>query len=94
MTREKLSLKSIHELRTLGREIGVKSPTSCNKDKLIDRIIAVDTGRVKPFFTQKGRPPYKSKGKGERKSLSVKEIEQIDKILENAKQEIIRLLVK
>ena len=94
MTREELRLKPIYELRVVGRDVGVKSPTSCNKDTLIEKILAVVSGKEKPFFTQKGRPPYCLKTKVEKRGLSIETIEQVDKILENAKQEIIRLLGK
>ncbi len=49
---------NIHYLRTYAREIGVKSPSSCKKDLLIKKIKQVESGKVTPYFSKKGRPSH------------------------------------
>ena len=49
---------NIHYLRTYAREIGVKSPSSCKKDLLIKKIKQVESGKVAPYFSKKGRPSH------------------------------------
>ena len=51
--KKELSKKSIHELRILGRSIGVKSVTTLKKEELIEQIISVDNGTQKPFLATK-----------------------------------------
>lgn len=60
MTREYYNLLDIRALRIRGREIGVKAPTMYNKSDLIEQIIAIENGIVKPVQAEqrtKGRPP-------------------------------------
>lgn len=54
----KLNQLRIHELRDLARNIGVQSPTSKNKDELIEKVLKILNGEVAPFVRQsaKGRP--------------------------------------
>ncbi|HHT84040.1 MAG TPA: transcription termination factor Rho [Clostridiales bacterium] len=66
-TREQYDAMNIFELRHIGREIGVKSPTSKSKGELIDsimeRIEEIKTGKITPDDLKKsaqkgrGRPP-------------------------------------
>ena len=53
--REELSKCCLFTLRQIGREIGVKSPTSLTKNALIEQIIKVDNGEIKPYFSKVGR---------------------------------------
>lgn len=55
-TKAELEKIQIHVLRDIGRQLGVKSPSSLKKSQLIEQIMAVDSGRVEPNFTKKGRP--------------------------------------
>lgn len=56
----------IYELRDYARKIGVKSPTSKTKDKLISEINLINSGELKPFNTIKGRKPIVSFALGEK----------------------------
>lgn len=49
---------SIYELRNIAREKGVKLPTTLRKKDLIDEIIKLDKGIIKPYFrtSKQGRP--------------------------------------
>ena len=58
-TKEFLAEINIHYLRRLGKSIGVKSPTSLTKTKLIEQIIGVSKGEIAPCFSKKGRPSQK-----------------------------------
>jgi len=58
ITREYLDGMSIHEIRTLAREIGVPHPTSLKKQEMIDCIIDIKDGKATPQVAKKaGRPP-------------------------------------
>lgn len=59
-TREDLNRRTIHSLRIIGREVGVKSPTVLSKGTLIDEIIAISSGEKEPSFTKLGRPSFES----------------------------------
>jgi len=56
----------IYELRDYARKIGVKSPTSKTKNKLINEINLISSGQLKPFVTTKGRKPIVSFALGEK----------------------------
>ena len=47
-TKEELENLGIFELRTLGREMGAKSPTTANKADLIQTILDIQSGKIKP----------------------------------------------
>lgn len=47
---------NLHDLRRIGRQIGVKAPSGLQKKDLIDAIIRVDKGIDNPVFSKKGRP--------------------------------------
>ena len=48
----------IYEIRKIAREKGVYSPTKLRREKLIEQIIKVDSGEIKPYQKKsKGRPP-------------------------------------
>lgn len=54
----KLNNLRIHELRDLARNVGVKSPTSLKKDKLIEQVLLILSGEQEPHVntTKQGRP--------------------------------------
>ncbi|MEG1645728.1 MAG: transcription termination factor Rho [Clostridia bacterium] len=56
-TQEKLSEHSLFELRYIGREFGVQSPTSLKKDELISSILEIISGTQPPQKSRRGRPP-------------------------------------
>lgn len=47
----------IHELRKIGRAVGVKSPTTQSKNDLINSILNVEYGRTPPTTSRRGRHP-------------------------------------
>lgn len=58
MNYNKLDQLSIYELRNYARSVGVYNPTVLKKNDLIQAIIDVETGKVKPHIKPKqGRPP-------------------------------------
>lgn len=57
-TKEQLKCMHLHDIRTIGRNIGVKSPTSKTKTELIDKILAVQNGKEKPCFSRVGRRAF------------------------------------
>jgi transcription termination factor Rho len=55
---EYLEKMGIYDLRNLGREVGVKSPTSKAKKEIIEEIIQIKTGLKEPApKSKKGAPP-------------------------------------
>lgn len=52
----------IHELRDIGRKVGVKAPTMLKRDQLIEQIKLLMNGEEKPFKRKdlKGRPAKKT----------------------------------
>ena len=48
---------NLYELRTIARELGVRSPSSLTKAKLIEQIQKSFQKDFKPYFTTKGRKP-------------------------------------
>ena len=58
ITAEYLDGMSIHEIRTLAREVGVPHPTSLKKQEMIDCILDIKEGKAEPQPIRKaGRPP-------------------------------------
>lgn len=55
----------IFELRQLGRELGVYSPTLLKKSELIEQIKLIKSGKLAPFkkTSKQGRPPKEFKTK-------------------------------
>ena len=60
ITKENLKEISVYSLRNLARQIGVKSPSTLNKDALIDEIIEIKSGRKEPYFSSKSGRPTKA----------------------------------
>ena len=55
---KQLNELTIFSLRELARQTGVTSPTSKNKETLIEEIVAIRQGKQQPVFSKnKGRPP-------------------------------------
>lgn len=58
MSPEQLANLNIFELRSAGRKVGVASPTTLSKAELIDKIVAIASGKERPSAPPKrGRPP-------------------------------------
>ena len=96
MNEIELEYTSIHTLRTIAREMGVKAPTSLRKHELIGAIIRIDKGIDKPCRSNKGRPNIDTEINYEKKipyNLSKKEEEIIKKfnILLDIKTELKKL---
>ncbi len=96
--KETLNQMRIYELRDLGREKGVKSPTSLKKNELIDKILEISCGETEPYRTNRGRPAVSASGvkndgvfKDDNGNLIRKE-ELIDKILAKIKEELLSIL--
>ena len=97
-TKENLKEINVYSLRSLARQIGVKSPSTLNKQKLIDEIIEINNGSKTPNATKKvGRPP-KSFAKVEnvidKKIINEEEIKKkfIDKILKEIEKKLNEIL--
>lgn len=88
-TKEELNEFSLYSLRELGREIGVKAPSTLKKEQLIEQILSVLSGKIEPTFSMRGRPKLK-------KNFSTQEVtllkEYLDKIFETAKNDIIKAI--
>lgn len=57
-TYEMLDKEHLSSIRELGRQIGVRSPSSLPKDELIDQIIRIQKGELSPVTASKrGAPP-------------------------------------
>jgi hypothetical protein len=56
-TEEELCEMNLHFLRTIAREMGVKSPTKYNKNELMAEIIKIENGEKEPVeYNRRGRP--------------------------------------
>lgn len=78
---EQIKQLGIHELRTLAREMGVKSPTTKKRDELIAAIRAIKSKEVEPQFNNKfGRPVKKH---SEQRDLILKLLASGDEELED-----------
>lgn len=55
--RRQLERLGIYDLRQIGREKHVKSPTSLKSGALVNAILDVEYGRTAPHFSKYGRPP-------------------------------------
>ena len=89
-----LESKTIHDVRNLARELGVRSPSTLNKDEVIKRINQINNGEREPYFSSKGRKP-RSKlivNKITKKELSEFEVNKINELIDKLKTDIIELL--
>lgn len=59
LSKNSLLKLGIFELRSVGRDLGVKSPTSKKKEDIIEEILAITSGEKEPYVrpNAKGRPP-------------------------------------
>lgn len=57
--RQHLEQLGIYELRTIARDVGVKSPTSKRHKDLVDCILKIQNGEQAASSSKKGRPPKK-----------------------------------
>lgn len=58
-TEEELYQFGIYQLRDIARKLGVHLPTTYKKEELIEQILKIQSGELKPFVAKnkKGRPP-------------------------------------
>ena len=83
-TKEGLNEFNLYSLRELGREIGVKAPSSLKKAELIENILSVQNGKIAPHVTKKGRPALPKKP-----TPTEEEIKQIiRKIVEDGREKL------
>lgn len=59
--KEDLKKLNVHELRRIAREVGVQSPTTKTCEQMINDIVDIHEGKLKPFKSKMGRPPKASK---------------------------------
>ena len=101
-TKELLEIMHLQDLRNIGKDIGVQSPTSLKKEVLIQNILDIQENRVQPCFSNRGRKKINStlreKALIELFSLSANtaEIDRIfeeivDKFLAELKEKIMNL---
>jgi len=90
MIKSELSKKSLHELRILGRKVGVKSVSTLKKQALIDNIIDIANGIKQPSFNNLGRKPYVSTS--DKVSITEEKLYLIERLLDKTKNEILEIL--
>ena len=59
-TKDNLIKMSIYPLRKIGKDLGVKSPCVLNKKELIETILGIQDGKIKPVSSKRGRPTLNS----------------------------------
>ena len=88
-TKKDLQNFSVFALREIGRELGVKSPSTLKKRDLIEAIINLENGLTKPYFSTKGRPLMKNKTITEEKEItSIKDVNTNKKRKEYVEKEL------
>ena len=100
MNKETLNKKSIYELRMIGRDLGVKSPTALKKQQLIDSILERNLNLIEPHSSKRGRPPLQATLNSQTflqndailENLRLKILNQVEKVIENAKLEISKII--
>ena len=97
--RVELDKINIYILRTVAREVGVKSPTSLTKQALIEEILQIQSGIKKPCTPSKrGRPVKNSlENQNYEGSVSIRDKEAIkkefiDKILKEIENRLYDIL--
>jgi len=83
MKKEELCKKSIHQLRAVARQRGVKCPSALKKQQLIDSLLQIEAGQLEPYFTNMGRPA-KLCTEGNPSGLTSEDIKQVECLLQNA----------
>ncbi len=76
----------------MGRNFGVKAPTTLKKAQLINAICDIKDGKVQPVFTGRGRPIKDYKESSKELNISVDKIIKVEKLLNKCKADIISLL--
>ena len=94
MNKEYLEDKTIYDLRTLARELGVKHPSMLKKKELIDNIIKINNGLINSSNEKRGRKPRSKLDFSivEKKGLTEYQKEEIFNLIEKLKQDIINLI--
>lgn len=94
MTKEELQYLTVHELRIIAREKGVKHPSMLNKGDLIDAIINSQNENTKIKRSERrGRRAHAGSTNIVIESTTdYHTINKIEQILNNAKNEILQLL--
>ena len=90
MIKSELSKNSLHELRILGRKVGVKSVSTLKKQALIENIIDISNGIKRPSFNNRGRKPYLKNATDP--VFDEKKLYLIEQLLDNTKKEILDIL--
>lgn len=94
-TKKQLEEFSIHDLRVIGRNVGVKAPTAMRKDQLIQAILSIKSGCGKPSFSGRGRPSLRILGDTQKVLPKANKLEQqVDLILDEIKKLIMSLAEK
>ena len=93
-TKKELEQYGFYFIRQIAREIGVKNASTFKKKELIDAILDVQNGFVKPYFPTKGkgRPAMKIFQDPLKDKQSSKEIEEI--VLADTKNRKVELFEK
>ena len=56
-TKNELDAKSIFEMRSLAKDVGVSAPTKLNKAELVDLVYKITNGEMQPpTAPRRGRP--------------------------------------
>lgn len=96
-TKEYLEKISLLGLRQIGREVGVKSPTSLRKDQLVESILDIQQGYIEPYFNcdKRGRPALSNQKDFSRvQALSMEKLYRIQKIISKCQNDIIEVMLE
>ncbi len=94
--RESLEKTELHDLRKIGKKIGVRAPTRLKKADLVENILAVQSGKVQPYFSAIGRPSMKNTLTVKKQKRSVEQIVRmvVDEFFEQEKEQMYKRLIK
>lgn len=84
----------IRDLREHGRTIGVKSPTTLKKVDLINEIVAIESGEKAPFYTNMGRPCYKTFNGESIRADREEKLRKIDELAEEFLTKVREIVLK
>ena len=90
MSKDEFSQKSIHELRILGKKIGVNRAYMLRKNDLIQDILDIYSGKKQPTFSNRGRKPYPKNDTAP--IFDEKKLYLIERLLDKTKKEILDIL--
>ena len=93
MNKTELNKLSLHSLRIIGRDIGVKSVSTLNKQTLIEKIERIEQGKDAPYFSKKGRPPL-SIAQSTTATPTQEQLIYIDNLINKLRLEIISIITK